>query len=98
MRKPSRQFHHDASDRLCFELYDAEAVDYPKLVSRIVDHFNLTSTSNFVVGLDQMFENYSDGQCSVGMDWDIWSGFIVTAHSKEAEPLVKAIGVFLSAQ
>ncbi|QDS91604.1 hypothetical protein FF011L_03340 [Roseimaritima multifibrata] len=96
MTKPTGEYHQDASDRLCFEMFDVDAIDYPKLVARIVAQFNLKSTSEMVVGPDQLIGGYSVGQWSIGMDWDNWSGFFVTAHTPEAEPLVKSIGVFLS--
>lgn len=96
MINPAGEYHRDSSDRLCFEMFDVDAVDYPKLVTQIVARFNLHSTSDLVIGSDQLIGEYSDGDCSIGLDWDNWSGFIVTAHTTDAEPLVKSIGAFLS--
>lgn len=90
------EFHRDASDRLCYEMFNVDANAYPRLVSRIVGLFDLRSTSETAVGLDCLLGNYTDGSMSVGLDWDNWSGFIVTAHSPDAEPLVQAIAAFLS--
>ncbi|MEO9594406.1 hypothetical protein [Rhodopirellula bahusiensis] len=96
MTKPTGEYHRDASDRLCFEMFDVDAIDYPKLVARIVAQFDLKSSSELVVGPDQLIGVHTNGQCSIGLDWDSWSGFFVTAHAPEAEPLVKSIGAFLS--
>ena len=96
MTKSTGEYHRDASDRLCFEMFDVDAIDYPKLVARIVAQFDLKSTSEMVVGHDQLIGGYSDGKFSIGLNWDNWSGFFVTAHTPEAEPLVKSIGAFLS--
>ena len=96
MVKLTGHFDRDASNRLCFEILDVDAVDHPNLVSQIVAHFELKSTSGLLVGPDQLMSAYSDGKCTVGLDWDNWSGFYVTAESPKAEPLVRAIGAFLS--
>lgn len=96
MAKPAGEYHRDASDRLCFEMFDLDSNEYPKLVAGIVEHFGLKPTSDLVIGPDQLIGGYSDGNCSIGLDWDNWSGFFVTAHTPGAEPLVKSIGAFLS--
>lgn len=96
MAKPIGEFHRDASNRLCFEMFDVDSNDYPKLVTRIVEHFDLKPTSAMMMGPDQLIGGYSDGKCSIGLDWDNWSGFFVTARTPDAESLVKSIGTFLS--
>ena len=93
---PTGKFARDASNRLCYEVFDLDASDFPQVVSRIVNQFNLESTSDLVVGVDQLFCCYSDGERSVELAWDNWSGFFVTANSSDAEELVRAFGSFLS--
>jgi len=96
MTKPAGEYHRDASDRLCFEMFDVDAIAYPRLVARIVAQFDLNSTSEMVVGPAQLIGGYSCGTYLIGLDWDNWSGFFVTAHRPESEPLVKSIGAFLT--
>ncbi|NUN03967.1 MAG: hypothetical protein HUU41_22915 [Bryobacteraceae bacterium] len=96
MAKWSGSFSRDASNRLSFEMFDVDALDYPRLAARVVEHFDLTPSSELIVGLDEMFRDYSDGACTVGLEWDNWSGFIVVAKTQNAEPLVEAIGAYLS--
>jgi len=82
MSKPTGKYHRDSSDRLCFEMLDVDAIDYPKYVSRIVERFELKPNSELVIGRDQLIGGYSDGENSIGLDWDNWSGFFVTsAHA-----------------
>lgn len=90
-------FLRDASNRLCFEMFDVDSLDYPGLAARVVEQFRLKPSSGLIVGLDAMFREYSDGACTVGLEWDNWSGFIVVAKTQNAEPLVEAIGAYLSA-
>lgn len=92
----TNNFSRDASNRLCFEMFEVDALDYPKFAARVVEHFNLTPSSELVVGLDEMFRDFTDGACTVGLEWDNWSGFIIVAKTPSAEPLVEAIGAFLS--
>ncbi len=95
MPTPSGSFTRDASGRLTFEMFDVDSSDYPKYATRVVDVFDLSPTSELVIGLDQMFRDYTDGKTTVGLDWDIWSGFMIVAKSPSAEPLVRKLGAYL---
>ncbi len=55
MTKTSGSFSHDASNRLSFEMFDVDSLDYPKLAARVVEQFHLTPSSELVVGLDECF-------------------------------------------
>ena len=96
MKKPAGTFHRDASNRLCFEMFDVGSLEYPQLAARVVTQFKLTPVGDSVVGLDEMFRDYTDGVLQIGIEWDNWSGFVVTAKSPSAEPLVNSIGTFLT--
>jgi hypothetical protein len=95
MKNPNGAFHRDASHRLCFEMLEVDSLDYPKLAAHIVARFGLSPTSELIMGSHEMFCDYTDGNCTVGLEWDNWSGFIVTAKTPEAESLVSSIGEFL---
>jgi len=88
-------FHRDASNRLTFDIYKVESERYPRLCKELATTFDLKPASELVVGLDEMFRDYSDGERTVGLEWDIWSGFIVVAKDSESEPLVRQIAEYL---
>ncbi|EGF28968.1 hypothetical protein RBWH47_02625 [Rhodopirellula baltica WH47] len=96
MANPAGSFLRDASNRLCFEMFDVDSMDYPAFAARVVARFDLIPAGDLIAGLDEVFRDYTDGNCTVGLEWDNWSGFIVTAKSPNAEPLVTSIGEFLS--
>lgn len=43
-----------------------------------------------------VFQEYRRGELTVGLEWDIWSGFMVTAPSAESEPLVQEVADWLT--
>ena len=77
-------------------MFDVDSLDYPKLAARIVEEFGLMPSSELIVGLDEMFRDYTDRERTVGIEWDNWSGFIVVAKTPNAELLVNEIGAYLS--
>lgn len=89
-------FHRDASNRLTFDVYKIESDRYPRLCKELETEFGLKPASELVVGFDEMFRDYTDGKHTVGLEWDIWSGFIVVAKDPESEQLVRQIAGYLS--
>ena len=96
MKIPPGKFYRDSSSRLCFEIHDADSLQYPELAATVASQFNLTPVGELIMGLDEMFRDYTDGSLRIGLDWDHWSGFIVVAKTPESEPLVESIGAFLT--
>ena len=92
---PDNQFLRDASRRLTFEMVKLPADSYSPLCSEIEEHFGLTTLGKRVAGLDAVFQDYCLGEQVVGLEWDDWSGFIITAKNPQAEPLVQSIGAWL---
>lgn len=89
---PGEKFWRDNSGRLTFDLDCVEAPDY----RAVADAFALVPDGSFVVGPEQMFWDFHrDGQ-AVGLDWDIWMGFMVVAKTEGAESLVRDIATWLS--
>ncbi|MCE3018929.1 MAG: hypothetical protein ACK56W_02660 [Pirellula sp.] len=89
-------FHHDASNRLTYEVDALESVRYATICDRIVNKFDLSPAGEMVIGLDEMMREYTDGRNMIGLEWDNWSGFIVVAKNAGAETLVRAIAEFLA--
>jgi hypothetical protein len=96
MSKLNGSFHRDASNRLTFDIYEIESERYPQLCSELATRFALKPASKLVVGLDEMFRDYTNGHLTIGLEWDIWSGFIIVAKDVESEQLVRQIANYLS--
>ena len=96
MKMQAGQFHRDASNRLCYEIHDADSLQYPELSATVASEFNLTPVGDLITGHDEMFRDYTDGSFHIGLEWDNWSGFIVVAKTPESEPLGESIGAFLA--
>jgi hypothetical protein len=88
-------FHRDASGRLTYELQSVPSARYLEFVQRIVDRAGLAPAGVPVVGLDLLSTEFTKGEARVSIDWDNWSGLIVTALTPASEPLVRAIGAQL---
>ena len=88
-------FRRDYSERLFFALFEVPSERYPFLCKAIRDHFHLVATDSLVIGPDVLFQNYSRDGHEVGLEWDIWMGFSVTANSPDSEVLVREIGGWL---
>lgn len=89
-------FHRDASQRLTFEIYELSSDCSPSLCQKLSAAFHLQPVSELVIGLDEMFRDYSNGSQTVGLEWDVWSGFIIVAKTQESEELVRQLANYLS--
>ncbi|MFC6633707.1 hypothetical protein [Microbulbifer taiwanensis] len=78
----------DFSGRLCYEINDFPLEKYNETKSSLVKKFGLFPFGITIYGLDEVFQCYIRGLKRVGIEWDVWSGFIVVAKSKRAENLV----------
>ena len=89
--------YRDNSDRLTIDFNSIEAGMYKKITSEVVSQFNLEVAGAKTSGLDEVFQNYKRGNEIVGLEWDNWSGYIVNAKTKTAEPLVREISGYINA-
>lgn len=89
-------FDLDSSARLCWEAHRIESAEYRRCSRLLAKRFRLHPTGNLIVGLDEVFQDYTDGKGrTVGLEWDIWSGYIIVAKNRRAEPLVTAMGQWM---
>ena len=88
----------DASKRLTVEIYSIEIENYIFLTSKIAEKFNLTPSSELIHGLDETFQDYTDEIHTIGLEWDIWSGYIIVAKDQKSEKLVNDIFNWLSSE
>ncbi len=65
--------------------------------SEVVAHFELEVASAKTSSPDVMFQDFKRGNDVVGLEWDSWSGYIVNAKTKAAEPLVREIAGYIGA-
>lgn len=88
----------DASGRITFEKEDIPREGYRDVCKYIASHFTLAPTGGLVEGLDELFQEYRSGDVIVGLEWDVWSGFVIVAKNHEAEQLVKEMGALLESR
>ncbi len=92
---PDNRTWRDASGRLTFDLPGVEAEDYSAVTRGVADAFALAPDGHVVVGPEQIFWDFRRAEQIIGIDWDIWMGFMVVARTEGAEPLVREIASWL---
>ncbi|MBL8818553.1 MAG: hypothetical protein JNL58_21170 [Planctomyces sp.] len=93
---PTPTVSRDASGRLAVEVFDIPIELFPSMCREIAMAFELSRDCNLVTnGVDVVFMDFNSEAGSIEMAWDNWSGFIVTAKSRESEPLVQRISEWL---
>ncbi|MBN2712783.1 MAG: hypothetical protein JXR97_10195 [Planctomycetes bacterium] len=89
------KYQLDASGRRVVEVHDLSASRYQEFRDAIVRQFDLQVAGELVQGMDEAFQDFSHNEAILGIEWDIWSGFIVVARNDQAEELLESIGRFL---
>ncbi|WP_372763172.1 hypothetical protein [Pseudoalteromonas sp.] len=90
--------HRDASGRLTFDFDEIPSGKYSKVTKAIVSEFSMEVAGVKTRGLDEVFQDFKKGNEVVGLEWDNWSGYIVNAKVKSAEPLVREIAGYIRAK
>lgn len=90
--------HRDASERLTFNFNEIPSGRYSKVTKVVVTAFGLEVASSRTRGLDEIFQDFKKGNEVIGLEWDNWSGYIVNAKIKSAEPLAREIAGYVSAK
>ena len=88
-------FARDASNRYTYESWDVPGNRYYELRKRVVKEFKLIPFGFTMGTSDEIFKTYLKGLNRIGIEWDIWSGFIVVAKNRKVEELVHKIGLYL---
>jgi hypothetical protein len=93
---PENSFYRDASSRLTFGMFRAEARSYAEMCAALADAFQLVPANPLITdGMDVVFRDYRRDEQIVEIAWDNWTGFSVVAKSPDSESLVQEIGDFL---
>jgi len=97
MPMPDNRFWRDASNRLVFEMSRMPARCYADVRNDRSEAPGLIPENEVVIVMEASFQNFRRGDAIVGLEWDIWTGFIVVASVIEAEGLVCEIANYLLA-
>jgi hypothetical protein len=90
--------YRDSTDRLCFDDFSVEMVDYPAACAAIQAAFDLHRPDPPIInGVDVIFQGYCRGDQIIELAWDNSSGLIVTAKTPGSEPLVREIAAWYRA-
>lgn len=88
-------FSRDASARLTFALGQVSAAEYESLCAKIVTAFGLFPNTPRIDESDTSFQDFSQDEQLVGLEWDNWSGFRIVALTPTSEQSVCQIAAFL---
>jgi hypothetical protein len=94
---PDNRFWRDSSQRLTFEMFRVPSGSYATICGEIIATFQLVPHVPLIVGFDGIYGEHRRDEQIVGLDWDVWCGFTVTAKNEAAEPLVREIAEYLFA-
>ena len=87
--------YRDASDRLTVAVEGMSSLAYRLVSWKVKRKFKLKRCGDFNKTFDEKFQEYEKDGTNVSIDWDIWSGFTVTALEPESEKIVNEIGKYL---
>ena len=85
----------DYSRRLVYEIGEFPCESYTAIKKELASHFKLQPLTPTSEGLDEYFQTFMSGLKRIGIEWDDWSGLIIVAKNKRAEPLIRQIGDYL---
>ena len=86
----------NASGQLTYDRNDCEVSQYYSLRKYVARKYGLYPLGITISNGEVMFKTYFRGARLVGLEWDIWSGFIVVAKNPRAEEIVTEITSELS--
>lgn len=87
--------YRDNSDNLTVAIEGMPSLTYKFVSWKVKRKFGLKKSSQLTSTIDQKFQEYLKDGMRMSIDWDTWSGFMVTALTPESENLVSEIGVWL---
>jgi len=87
--------YRDASDRLTVGVEGMSSLAYRFVSWKLIRKFGLKKRGDLNKTLDEKFQVYEKDGASISVDWDVWSGFTVTAIDSESENIVNEIGKYL---
>ena len=90
------QEYRNFSKQLSFDFNDIDAARYSYITDTIVKNYDLKEASKLVRGFDEIFQEFKTDEKVVGLEWDIWSGYMVIAKNTDSEKLARDIANFIN--
>lgn len=87
--------YRDVSGRLTYNFIGIPSRHYSKITKTIVSEFGLEVESSKTTGLNEVFQDFKKDNKVVGLEWDSWSGYIVSAKEISTEPLAREIAGYI---
>jgi hypothetical protein len=88
--------HRNASNQFTFDFIKIEYKLYSSITNDVVAKFEMEPATELVTGLNEKFQEFKSGSAVIGLEWDNWSGYIVSAKNVEAEQLAEKIANFIN--
>ena len=89
------QEYRNFSKQLSFDFNDIDAARYSYITDTIVKNYDLKEASKLVRGFDEIFQEFKIDKKNIGLEWDIWSGYLVVAKNTPSEELARDIANFI---
>lgn len=87
--------YRDVSGKLTYDFIEISSRHYSKITKAVVSEFELEVEISKTTGLNEVFQNFKKDNKVVGLEWDSWSGYIVSAKITSAEALVRDIAGYI---
>ena len=81
----------NGSGRASYEVFEAE-VNFLSEFSKVLEGLGFATYRQPIVGLDEVFLDYTNGDVRLTIGWDNWSGCFVFAWEPEGDPFVIEAG------
>jgi hypothetical protein len=91
----SAKLAKDANGCLSTAIAGTPKAKYGVLAKSVSEAFSLRTCGALTDSMDEIFQEYTDGDYSISIEWDIWTGFSVRALSSDSDSLVKDIHFYL---
>ncbi len=89
------QTQKNFSNHLAIEFFDVSENSYADITQSIVQKFGLISAKKPSNCDDAIFHEFKQNDRDVSLEWDDWSGYVVTAKNHAAKPLAHEIAEFI---
>ena len=90
--RPSKSHYgKNASGRACYAVFDAE-VDFLTDLSKVLEGLGFAEYRPPIVGFDEVYLDFKNGDVRLTIGWDHWSSCFVFAWEPEGDPFVIEAG------
>ena len=83
--------NRDASGQLFVSIEDVPSSKYTNLRDALCGALQLEAAGEYIEGLNEKCQLFESSEGKISIDWDNWSGFLVTASDEQSEPLLEKV-------